>query len=126
MAQGQGFIDYAMNSLLVKSLLELGLISKTEVGVEEKDYGDGAIAYFDVGYVYFSLPEKPNNPGFHTDDQFGNQGPDIMVYHSRFSDTWYFHVHGQRYENWGHKIEDMNKPNIVANIVAFTKERLGL
>lgn len=126
MPEGQGFIDYAMKSLLTRNLLDLGFTSKSEVSMEEKDYGDGAIATFEVGHVYFSLPEKPKAVGFHADDDFGNKGPEIMIYHSRFSDTWYFHVHGQRDEGWGHKIEDMNSPAIVADILAFTKDRLGL
>ena len=126
MPEGQGFIDYGTKSLLTKALLELGLTLKSEVTVEEKDYGDGAVAYFDVGHLYFSLPEKPHDPNFHTDDTFGHKGPDITIYHSRFSDTWYYHVHGERDEAWGHKIEEMNKPNVVAEILAFTKPRLGL
>jgi hypothetical protein len=124
MKQGSEFIKYASTSLLVKTLIDLGFFYETEISVEDKDYGDGAIAYFDMAYLYFTLENKPVE-GFHTDDAFGT-GRDIMIYHSRFSDHWYFHVHDERIESWGFELDDMNKPGVVNMLIGTVKNRMGL
>jgi hypothetical protein len=39
MPEGQGFIDYAKQSALVKGIVNLGFFYETSVEREEKDYG---------------------------------------------------------------------------------------
>ena len=114
MPEGQGFIDYAKQSALVKGIVNLGFFYETSVEREEKDYGGdeyGApmIAYFDVGHLYFTK-EVEETDAFHTDDKFGGHGRDVVIYHSRFSDDWYIDVHGQRIIDGSLKLEDMNNP----------------
>lgn len=125
MPEGQGFIDYAKQSLLVKGILELGFFYETAVEREEKDYGydeEGGpmIASFDIGHLYFTK-EESDPEGFHSDDRFGHPGRDVVIYHSRFNDNWYIDIHGQRIMEGNLKLADMNNPVWVEAILTQIK-----
>jgi hypothetical protein len=80
--RGMHFANHAATSLLARRMNEeLGCTAEPHSEVWDKDYGDGAIAYFDCGEVVFTR-------------QLAARGsvPVARLYQSRLSDDFHFEV----------------------------------
>lgn len=69
--RGMAFANYAAESLLAKIFIKRGFTVQKDSQTWDKDFGDGAVAYFDCGEVTFTKGDVK----YH-------------LYQSRFSDNW--------------------------------------
>lgn len=88
--RGMDFANHVIQSLMGRTLVERGYVLTPSSEMIDKDFGEGAVAWFDCGKVTVHLPAPltKEEPGLDEQDIFERDRGVASIYQSRFSDSW--------------------------------------